>query len=156
MRTTEETAITSFSYDHEIRETSKKLDWFTEGIFTWSYITRTRICTLNIWRWWWRGRASLSPPPTMQMSINFSRLWGATSELVFNKWLSNLAVFKFKDALSSGVDGFSFTCLCQELKKTIERSIAWRIVPEIWNNEGTNLTNVLHLIVPFLKYCNPL
>ena len=63
MRTTEETAITSFSYDHEIRETSKKLDWFTEGIFTWSYITRTRICTLNIWRWWWGGRASLSPLP---------------------------------------------------------------------------------------------
>ena len=59
-------------------------------------------------------------------------------------------------ALSSGVDGFSFSCPCQELKKTIERSIAWRNIPEIWNNEGNNLTNVLHLIVPFLKYCNSL
>ena len=35
MRTTEETAITSFTYD-EIRETLK-LDWFTKGIFTRSY-----------------------------------------------------------------------------------------------------------------------
>ena len=63
LRTTEETAITSFSYDHEIRETSKKLDWFTEGIFTWSYITRTRICTLNIWRWWWGGGQVCPPLP---------------------------------------------------------------------------------------------
>ena len=58
-----------------------KLDRFTEGIFTWSYTTQTRICTINIW-WWWGGggRASLFPPaPTMQMSINFSRLWGAMS-----------------------------------------------------------------------------
>ena len=156
MRTTEETAITSFSYDHEIRETSKKTRlvhrrylhvvlYHTNSNMYFKYM----VVVVG-------GRASLSPPPTMQMSINFSRLWGAMSWLVFNKWLSNLAVFKFKDALSSGVDGFSFTCLCQELKKTIERSIAWRIVPEIWNNEGTNLTNVLHLIVPFLKYCNPL
>ena len=51
------------SYDHEIRETSKKLDWFTEGIFTWSYITRTRICTLNIWRWWWVGGQVCPPLP---------------------------------------------------------------------------------------------
>ena len=61
MRTTEETAITSFSYD-EIRETSKKLDWFTEGIFTWSYTTQTRICTINIW-WWWGGGQVWPPLP---------------------------------------------------------------------------------------------
>ena len=29
-----------------------KLDWFTEGIFTWSYTTQTRICTINMW---WGG-----------------------------------------------------------------------------------------------------
>ena len=41
------------------------------------------------------GGASLCPPPpTIQTSINFSRLWGAVvSWLVFNKWLSNLAIF---------------------------------------------------------------
>ena len=41
----------------------KKLDWFTEGIFTWSYITRTRICTLNIWWWWWGGGQVCPPLP---------------------------------------------------------------------------------------------
>ena len=58
-----------------------KLDWFTEGIFTWSYITQTRTSTINIWWWWWGGGQVCGPPPppTMQMSINFSRLWGAMS-----------------------------------------------------------------------------
>ena len=61
LRTTEETAITSFSYD-EIRK-PLKLDWFTEGIFTWSYTTQTRICTINIWWWWGEGQVCLPLPP---------------------------------------------------------------------------------------------
>ena len=40
------------------------------------------------------GAGWCPPPPTIQTSINFSRLWGAVvSWLVFNKWLSNLAIF---------------------------------------------------------------
>ena len=68
MRTTEETAITSFSYDHEIRENSKKLDWFTEGIFRWSYITRTRICAL-IYGGGGGGEGKFVPPPTHHANV---------------------------------------------------------------------------------------
>ena len=74
LRTTEETAITSFSYD-EIRETSKTRLVHRRYLHVVLYHTNSNM--------YYKymvvvgGRASLSPPPTMQMSINFSRLWGA-------------------------------------------------------------------------------
>ena len=47
-----------------------KLDWFTEGIFTWSYITQTRTSTINIWWWWWGGgEGKFVPPPSHHASV---------------------------------------------------------------------------------------
>ena len=79
MRTTEETAITSFTYD-EIRETSKTRLVHRRYLHVVLHHTNSNMYYKYMVVVGRGGRASLFPPaPTMQMSINFSRLWGAMS-----------------------------------------------------------------------------
>ena len=81
MRTTEETAITSFSYDHEIRETSKTrlvhrrylhvVLYHTNSNMYYEYMVVVVVVVVVVGG---GGGQVCPPPPTMQMSINFSRL----------------------------------------------------------------------------------
>ena len=78
---------------------------------------------------WWG--ASLYPPPYKRpqnfvtlRSYNYFRVF------FFNKLLPNLEIFiftNFESLFSSGVDGFSLTCPCQKLKKTVEGSISFTL-----------------------------
>ena len=117
MRTTEETAIKSFSYD-EIRETSKTRLVHRRYLHVVLYHTNSNmyykylVVVLG-------GEGKFVPP---SHHANVYKFFATLRSYVLASFQQ--MTFKFKGALSSGVGGFSFTCLCQELKKTIERSIA--------------------------------
>ena len=73
MPTTEETAITSFSYD-EIRETSKTRLVHRRYLHVVLYHTNSNMYYKYMVVVVGGKGKFVPPPPTMQMSINFSRL----------------------------------------------------------------------------------